>query len=69
MLVYMLYYPRDSYVTNWKGEKLRKRDLPEFIIGGGSSTKAQPRVYASLRMAEKMQYKHFPGTEIKEIEL
>lgn len=69
MIIYMLYYPRDTYVTNWKGENLRKRDLPEYIIGGGSSTKAQPRVYQTEAMAEKMRRKHFPGTEIKEIEL
>lgn len=40
-----------------------------YNIGGGSSTAAYPRIYLTLKQAERMQARHFPETMIHAIHL
>lgn len=40
-----------------------------YNIGGGSSTAAYPRIYLTLKQAERMQARHFPETMIHPIHL
>lgn len=40
-----------------------------YNLGGGSSTAAYPRIYLTLKQAERMQARHFPETTIHTIHL
>ena len=38
-----------------------------ILLGGGSSTKAQVRIYPTYAKAESMRNKHFPKAEIMRV--